>query len=66
MDKNFTYAIPINNPDRKPNETSIYRHPDFVSRNYAETIPYKTIHEMFRKRLQDPTSDLLGVRLKKQ
>lgn len=51
MDKNFKYAIPINNQDRQQNETSIYRHPDFVSRDYRETIPYTTIHQMFKKRL---------------
>lgn len=28
------YALPINNPDRKDNETSIYRHPDFVNKDY--------------------------------
>lgn len=35
MDKNFTYAVPINNPDRRTNETPIYRHPDFVNKDYT-------------------------------
>lgn len=38
MDKNFMYAVPINNPDKKDNETSVYRHPDFVDKDFKDTI----------------------------
>ena len=62
MNKNFMYAVPTNNSDRKDNETSIYRHPDFVNKNYQDTVQFKTIHEMYKKRLENLNSKFLGVR----
>ena len=63
MKKNFVYAVPLNNPDKKDNETSIYRHPEYLHKNYSENIQFQTIHDMYKKRLEDLNSKFMGVRL---
>ena len=64
MKKDFMYSVPLNNSDRKDNETSIYRHPDFVNKDFKESIEFNTIHDMFKKRLENINSKFIGVRLK--
>ena len=34
MTKKILYAVPINNKDKKQNETSIYRAPEMVNKNF--------------------------------
>lgn len=44
------YAVPLNNEDKKPNETSIFRHPDAVGKDLASFTKFKTIQEIYKFR----------------
>ena len=47
--KEIDYAIPINNPDRKPNETYIYRNPDCVNVDPKDfKLEYSSIHDIYK------------------
>ena len=56
------YALPISNQDKKQNETYIYRHPDFVNKDYLSTVPYKTIHDYYKQRLNNLNNKFIGER----
>jgi len=48
--KEINYAIPINNPDRKPNETFIYRNAETVNIDPKDfKLEFKTLHDVYNK-----------------
>lgn len=51
MEKNFSYAIPINNKDKADNESSIYRHPDAVNKPLESFVSLSTLHNAYTKAL---------------
>ena len=57
------YAVPLNNPDKQPNETSIYRNPRVVGMDLFNLSPHlRTLHDIFRHRFQNPNADFIGWR----
>lgn len=64
--KEINYAIPIDNPDRKKNETSIYRNPDTVNVDPKDyQMEFGTIHDIYKKTFKDKLDDnCIGLRLK--
>lgn len=60
------YAIPINNPDRKSNETSIYRNPQTPNIDVKDfKTEYNTIHDVYNKTFGFKEDDnCVGSRLK--
>lgn len=40
MKKDYLYAVPLNNSDKKDNETCIYRHPDSVGKDYKQSVEF--------------------------
>ena len=51
MNKNFQYAIPLNNKDKKENESSIYRHPSAVNKELESFVSLTTLHNAYNKAL---------------
>ena len=64
MKKNFLYSIPIHNKDKKENETSIYKHPLVIKKNWEDVYKKQTIHDNYKKLLENPNLELLGFRKK--
>ena len=66
--KEIDYAIPINNPDRKPNETFIYRNPEYVNtdpKNFQ--VEFNTIQDIYRKVFNNKVDEpIIGYRAKNQ
>lgn len=62
MKKDYLYAVPLNNSDKKDNETCIYRHPDSVGKDYKQSVEFQTIHDMYKKRLENMDSRFIGIR----
>lgn len=60
----IVYSIPINNPDKKPNETSIYRHFEMVNKKFDQHEGL-TLIDGFRDRLKHPDKDFIGEILSK-
>ena len=59
------YSIPINNSNRKDNETVIYRHPLAVGKElFKPDREIKTLHDSYLKSLNNPQNDFLGYREK--
>lgn len=57
------YATPINNPDKQPNETPIYRAPPSVGLDLNNLMPqFRTLHDILRLRFQSPMNDFIGRR----
>lgn len=50
----FKYAVAINNPDKKENETSIYRHPEMVNKDFADQVQNLTLQDAYKKRMEKP------------
>lgn len=64
MKPTVLYATPVNNEDRKENETSIYRDPKQVNKDWSQTLPISTIHDCFKKNLEKPHNKMFGYRKK--
>lgn len=61
--KELIYCLPINNDDKKQNETSIYRHPDVLDKDIWNLNPsLHTIHDIYRAAFQDPDKHVIGRR----
>lgn len=62
----INYALPINNPDRKPNETSIYREAQSTHIDpHNIKAEYSTVHDIYRKTFNDKLDDnCIGARMK--
>lgn len=64
----INYAIPIDNPDKKDNETCIYKSPETVNEDlFKMKFQYNTIHDMYNEYFNyKPESDAFGHRLKNE
>lgn len=59
----ITYSVPVNNIDKRPNETSIYRNPASVGRDIYNLQPeVQTLHDVLRHRFQNQENEFLGRR----
>jgi long-chain acyl-CoA synthetase len=61
---NFKYCYPINNHDRKENETFIYRNQLTIGKNWEEMYSIKTLHLIYKTLLETPDLEILGYRKK--
>lgn len=59
--QNFVYSVPINNPDRKENESSIYV-TKLDSLNQHSIRNVNSLQSLLNERLKRPDDELLGER----
>ena len=52
--KEFTYAVPTNNPKRKDNETDIYRAAESIGKDIFDIGDKVTLPELFERRFNNP------------
>lgn len=64
MEKNFLYSIPIKNNEKKPNETYIYKNPLVKEIEWNKLYKKRTLHETYKKLLEDPNLEMIGYRKK--
>ena len=55
--RDLLYAVPIDTPNRKPNETPVFRHPAAVGKNLSQLSNLQTVHDSYRLRLRDHPED---------
>ena len=60
--KTILYSTPLDNEDRAKNETSIYRCPKQVGKDWLKNLPISTIHDCFKKNLEKPNNKMFGYR----
>ncbi len=64
MTKKLVYSISTNNQDKKDNETHVRCAPNMLNKNFLDTLKFQTMHDIYRKRMSEPTSRCLGQRMK--
>ena len=65
---NWVYSVCTNNPDKKEDETHIYRHPSSIGKDLSTLVTkYSSIQDFFKERFEPKFSDrpILGSRLRK-
>lgn len=62
FNESFLYALPIQNKDRRRNETFVYRSPFNLNKELGYATKNKTVFDFIEERMRNKDEILLGER----